>query len=416
MESFFFFCACAALTLCRCLVHVQSEDYREFLADVGLYACIIFNLEWLFELLTFGYNEFFEDNWYKSDTVVNLMNWGSYLSDISVLTNPIAYFFPNIAFLRMLRFLKPLGRVKLFFPSKVVVKTVSASLQSMGPVLSLVFFAMFFFGVAGIYIFGNSGALNYRCGIALEPEDALTYYDPSDYEYKADGDMQVQNCTVDMDRYHEFVKLRGERTLGSLVAPVQVQPSVINSSQFVETMANFSNFSILRSARHALQQESKRNVLSISETRKAQRRAIQVSAQIPRKEEPADGSCEIRDLYDRCATGAVIENEYEPKPVTLDIRFPKMVDCPDTMSFTPVQKEGEIFVVNGMEMGMGQFVASEEFSGRYLWLSKEIPTGEHSRRRQAAAESDTNKLEHNKPFGNYRKARCIVVQPARICK
>jgi len=107
-------------------------------------------LEWCFEFCTYGYNDFFADNWYKADTIVNVMNWGSYVRDIGILGAPWKFFFPNIAFLRMLRFLKPMGRVKMLFPSKVVVKTVAAAMQSMGPVLSLVFFAMFFFGVAGI--------------------------------------------------------------------------------------------------------------------------------------------------------------------------------------------------------------------------------------------------------------------------
>ncbi|MGB1600615.1 MAG: hypothetical protein ACPIOQ_48180, partial [Promethearchaeia archaeon] len=57
---------------------VQPEEWTAFLTDVGLFASIIFNVEWLYEFLTYGYNEFFADNWYVGDTVVNILNWGSY--------------------------------------------------------------------------------------------------------------------------------------------------------------------------------------------------------------------------------------------------------------------------------------------------------------------------------------------------
>ena len=162
--SYILFNAVVKLTYQR----IMPDEKAQFLLDVGFYASVIFNAEWLLEFLTFGYNEFFADNWYKSDTIVNVMNWGSYCRDIGVLSTPWSYFFPNIAFLRMLRFLKPLGRVKVLFPSKVVVKTVAAAMGSMGPVLALVGFAMFFFGIMGIYIFGAKGEMYYRCGVALE--------------------------------------------------------------------------------------------------------------------------------------------------------------------------------------------------------------------------------------------------------
>ena len=55
---------------------VQPEEWTAFLRDVGLFASIIFNVEWLYEFLTYGYNEFFADNWYVGDTVVNILNWG----------------------------------------------------------------------------------------------------------------------------------------------------------------------------------------------------------------------------------------------------------------------------------------------------------------------------------------------------
>ncbi len=53
------------------------------------------------------------------------------------------------------RFLKPLGRVKFLFASKVVVKTVAGAMASMGPVLGLVGFVVLLFGVAGVYLFGK---------------------------------------------------------------------------------------------------------------------------------------------------------------------------------------------------------------------------------------------------------------------
>jgi hypothetical protein len=41
---------------------------------------------------------------------------------IRIISGTLGKFLPNIAFLRLLRFLKPLGRVRALFDSKVVVK------------------------------------------------------------------------------------------------------------------------------------------------------------------------------------------------------------------------------------------------------------------------------------------------------
>jgi hypothetical protein len=73
-----------------------------------------------------------------SDTIVNFFNYGSYLKNAGILSEQVGLFLPNIAFLRLLRFLKPLGRVRALFASKVVVKTVAGALAGMPPVLALV--------------------------------------------------------------------------------------------------------------------------------------------------------------------------------------------------------------------------------------------------------------------------------------
>jgi hypothetical protein len=96
-----------------------------------------------------GARDFFAQGWYVGDTIVNIWNWGSYLVRIGVLGGFFKLLFPNIAFLRTLRFLKPLGRVKALFASKVVVKTVSEAIQQMGPVLSLVIFVILLFSIMG---------------------------------------------------------------------------------------------------------------------------------------------------------------------------------------------------------------------------------------------------------------------------
>jgi hypothetical protein len=96
-----------------------------------------------------GARDFFSQGWYKGDTIVNLWNWGSYLVRIGVLTGFMRLVFPNIAFLRTLRFLKPFGRVKALFASKVVVKTVSEAIEQMAPVLSLVSFMILLFSIMG---------------------------------------------------------------------------------------------------------------------------------------------------------------------------------------------------------------------------------------------------------------------------
>ena len=130
--------------------------YDQFLNEMGFYACLIFTVEWVIELLAYGVRDFFAQGWYKGDTIVNLWNWGSYLVRSGVITGTLALIFPNIAFLRTLRFLKPLGRVKALFASKVVVKTVSEAIQSMAPVLSLLFFVILMFGIFGNHISWNS--------------------------------------------------------------------------------------------------------------------------------------------------------------------------------------------------------------------------------------------------------------------
>ena len=40
---------------------------------------MIFTIEWIIELLAVGTREFFGTGWYITDTVVNVLNWTSYL-------------------------------------------------------------------------------------------------------------------------------------------------------------------------------------------------------------------------------------------------------------------------------------------------------------------------------------------------
>jgi hypothetical protein len=354
---------------------------------VGLYAVIIFNAEWVFEILTYGYSDFFADNWYKADTMVNVMNVGSFLRDTGTLVKPFSDFVPNVAFLRMLRMLKPLGRVKFLFPSKVVVKTVAAALQSMGPVISLVAFAMFFFGVAGIYIFGAKGELYYRCGVALETNDALRYYDPSNYHFDLNRGMQVMNCQIDMDRYREFLALRGQTALGNGKAPeeAQIDEPGRNLSQAIETMANFSNFSADASA------AQKRRLLSSADS------SNKVAVQIFNK---ATG------VYDtNYSTFKVIKRVIEGEST-----------CGQDQSIHVDNKLEERYIVNGLEMSASDFRNSPQFRGRYLWLGQRINGGEpHRRVRARARRSAEDGDGESSEFSVFRDVQCIVVHPPRIC-
>ena len=380
---------------------VQPEEWTAFLRDVGLFASIIFNVEWLYEFLTYGYNEFFADNWYVGDTVVNILNWGSYIRDSGIVGRPMADFLPNIAFLRMLRFLKPLGRIPLLFPSKVVVKTVAASMKSMAPVLALVGFALFFFGIMGIYIFGSKGEMYYRCGVALEPHDAIQFYDPGEYSFDPNRDMQVVNCTVDMDRYHEFLKLRGSPVLGTTL-PVPAG----NSSVAAETSANFS--SNKSGANVSITTQPYAQEANGSNMSNARRLRRLMSAEHSNSPPHIDVAIQYLDAD----TGKLATRQ-----TTFGIITPE--------SQTDTCKAEEIFVVNGTEMSMAEFVQSEEFKGRYKWLGSpfEGGGGEHRRRREAAhgekesivaSEGSEHRVDHSE-FTNFRDVRCIMQVPAKIC-
>ena len=353
---------------------------------------IIFNAEWVFEFLTYGYNDFFGDNWYKADTMVNIMNVGSFARDSGALVKPFSDFVPNVAFLRMLRMLKPLGRVKFLFPSKVVVKTVAASMQSMAPVLSLVAFAMFFFGVAGIYIFGAKGELYFRCGVAMDVSDALRYYDPGNYAFDLHRGMQVMDCKVDMQRYHEFVELRGRTVLGhGLVVPPeenQVEEPAKNISQAVESMAIFS-----ANASAAGPPSSRRRQSSSSTGKNA------LAVQVYNKE-----------------TG-----EYETNFSTFEVSERAVEEgsaCGQASGANLNQKMEEIWVVDGMEMSATEFRASPQFSGRYLWMGSPIGGEETHRRRIGKIERrsvEEGAAEHTIGFGNFQDVKCIVAHPPKIC-
>lgn len=391
------FCAYSLLlTLCpgvcaRALV--QPKEHTQLLKDVGLYACIIFNTEWIFEFLTYGYNDFFADNWYKADTLVNLMNWGSFLRDRQILNSPVAYFFPNIAFLRMLRFLKPLGRVKLFFPSKVVVKTVAAAMQSMGPVLSLVGFALFFFGVAGIYIFGKAGDMYYRCGVAMYAPDAKTYYNASGYKFTLDRGMQVQDCTIDMARYHEFLRLLGKKVLGHESFPEDAEEQHSNMSQVVESMANFS---VNASASAA---GSRRRLFSTQKKWGTQRRSIEVMVLTA-------GNPENPGVFDTL----------KPTKLEIIVEEPSEDTCPDTNNPNK-GRPTETYVVDGEKMNLGGFLMSEAYKGRYLWLAQERLPLDGGRRSGSWLEDRRNEKAHEEgpSFGNFDYTKCIVMQPPKIC-
>ena len=395
-----------------CVVCVQPEEHTQLLADVGLYACIIFNTEWLFEFLTFGYNEFFGDSWYLADTAVNFMNWGSYFRDIKFLPKPYSDFFPNIAFLRMLRFLKPLGKVPFLFPSKVVVKTVAASMQSMGPVISLVAFALFFFGVAGIYIFGKAGEMYFRCGVALEPHDAMKYYNPDGYKFALDRGMQVQNCTVDMDRYHEFLSMRGKKVLGTEL-PNEDEPLIKNLSQAIETMASFDS----NTSTSKYSSPGKSRLWSKRRTDKGG--AIGIKVQHFSEE----------------------TKEYDTRDTTFNIIKKQKLECHE-QGYVLTERAEETYVVNGTEMTVGEFVLSDAFVGRYQWLGQ--PTGGEKHRRRSlfqkmfrrseeapteeggaagevvGVEHDTTEVHggggHIGGFANFRDVKCIVAVPVKICK
>jgi len=187
-------------------LRIQPQSYTDFLLSVSLCSCIVFNSEWLVGLLTVGYVEFFSDNWYRLDTAVNIMNWGSYLTEIQVFPYAVGLAFPNIAFLRMLRFLKPLGRIRVLLPSKVVVQTVKSAITSMAPVLALLAFALLFFGVVGIYLFGSLGQLYYRCGRALTIKEAFHFYNPEKYKSSPLNTINFKNCSVNMPLYQEYLK------------------------------------------------------------------------------------------------------------------------------------------------------------------------------------------------------------------
>lgn len=346
------------------------------------------------------------------------MNWGSYVRDIGVLGAPFSYFVPNIAFLRMLRFLKPLGRVRVLFPSKVVVKTVAASMQSMGPVLSLVFFAMFFFGVMGIYVFGKNGVLYYRCGIALEPSKALSYYDPSTYQFSVDQGMQVVNCTIDMDRYREFLRLRGKWGDRALLGQGAPQPGPeqppSHFREVIDAMASDDS----GAGSNPYPDAVGRQLLGL--------------ARWDRELGAIDHPLEVPYLVEKNET----TGEYVTEMATFSIKQ-KQDDCS--------AKDPELYYVNGVEMNADQFGMTKEFAGRYMWLGQPFKQGGERRRRRVkdqarrsdessanismskessanisakeeiGAKSVDSPTEHGED-GNFIEATCIVAQPPKICR
>lgn len=166
------------------------------------------------QVFSYGVSDFFADTWYQTDTFVNVMNWGSYAVSVNIIGGPLRFVFANIAFVRMLRFLKPLGRVRFLFPSKVVVKTVAGAMASMGPVLSLVGFAVLFFGIVGIFLFGKEGQLYYRCGNAFSHSAAAEFYDQKNYEQHARSLFLVAECHVNVAAFEKCWHLHPGRKVG----------------------------------------------------------------------------------------------------------------------------------------------------------------------------------------------------------
>ena len=128
----------------------------------------------------------------------------------------------------MLRFLKPLGRIKALFSSKVVVKTVADAIGSMVPVFSLVCFFTLLFAIIGINLFGRRGLLQYKCGVPLTFENA-TYL----IRTNAPASLNYVNCSVNMNSFSQFLatgdpspeSLRDLTVHGSDMICIEVTPA-----------------------------------------------------------------------------------------------------------------------------------------------------------------------------------------------
>ena len=177
-----------------------SCEYDDFLNLMALWACLIFSFELLFGILVYGVKEFFAQKWFIADTLATFFNWTSYAVSVGYLPQLFSFIFPNIGFIRMLRFLKPLGRMKALISSKIVVKTVVDAIGSMIPVLSLVFFFTLLFAIVGINLFGRRGLLRYRCGIPLSSDEAIALLTPD-----AQNFLNFKDCLVNMDYYMQFL-------------------------------------------------------------------------------------------------------------------------------------------------------------------------------------------------------------------
>ncbi len=175
-------------------------DYDDFLNLMSLWACLIFSFELIFGILVYGVKEFFAQKWFIADTLATFFNWTSYAVSVGYLPQLFSFIFPNIGFIRMLRFLKPLGRMKALISSKIVVKTVADAIGSMIPVLSLVFFFTLLFAIIGINLFGKRGLLRYRCGIPLSSDEAMALLTPD-----AQNVLNYKDCLVNMDYYMQFL-------------------------------------------------------------------------------------------------------------------------------------------------------------------------------------------------------------------
>ena len=206
-----------------------SCTYEEFLNTMALWACLIFTFELVVGILVYGAIDFFSQKWYISDTIATFFNWTSYSVSMGYFPAFLSFIFPNISFIRVLRFLKPLGQIKALIASKIVVKTVADAIGSMMPVLSLVFFFTLLFAIVGINLFGRRGLLRYRCGIPFSLEDADAMLTPD-----AQNVLNFKNCTVNMNSYLTFMSnqdrgaddLRDLTINGTEMTCIAITPSV----------------------------------------------------------------------------------------------------------------------------------------------------------------------------------------------
>ena len=179
----------------------MSCSYADFLNIFNLWACLIFTFELVCGMMVYGIAGFFSQKWYIADAVATFFSWTSYAVTNGILPGFFSFIFPNISFVRMLRFLKPFGRIKALIDSKIVVKTVADAISSMFPVLSLVFFCTLLFAIVGINLFGRRGVLRYTCGLPLSLVEA-----DSLLSEEAQSVLNFRNCSVNMYYYTQFLE------------------------------------------------------------------------------------------------------------------------------------------------------------------------------------------------------------------